>query len=76
MDAKEVEADKDADKKLAERRRANKIVRVARRKKTRAQAKANGHKLGSRNRVCKRCGLLPKSEEFTTQCLGEAPIGR
>ncbi len=71
MDAEEIKVDKDADKKLQERRRANKLVRVARRKKTRAQAKANGHKLGSRNRKCKRCGLLQKSEEFATRCVGK-----
>lgn len=69
---KEQQKDQEADKKLAERRKGHVLARRTRRAKTRAQAKANGHKLGSKNKKCKHCGILQVSEDFATNCLGKS----
>lgn len=73
----------ESEKKIAEgKRRTLLAARRARRQKQRKDAKAQGHKLGSKNRKCKICGATKISEGFNgmlalaAACPGEAPVGR
>lgn len=56
--------DKEAEKKAAEKRKGLVLARRSRRLQQRTNAKALGHKLGSKNRRCKRCGSARTAPEF------------
>lgn len=49
------------------RRKAFKAARKQRKAQTRTSFKNRGHKLGSRNKKCKRCGKLA-AEIISSQC--------